>query len=355
MKVYGVIMAGGGGTRFWPLSRQKRPKQLLNLSGKDLMINETIDRIHRFIDYEDIFIVTNQTQAEAMKQAVAGRVREENILSEPAARNTAACIGYAAEVIEKRYGSGIMCVFPADHYIKDEKEFGRIIEEGIREVESKDCLLTIGITPTFAATGYGYIQYEDDTQVSHKVLQFVEKPDSKTAEEYLAKGTYLWNSGMFVWKTGTILSEIKNYIPEVYSIIEKIGVALNTEAEEEALQQLYPQIPKISIDYGVMERSKRVRCMPGDFGWNDVGSWDMLEAIHEKDEKGNIFLGEHFELDTTNSVVYSSTDKMIALIGVDDLVIVETEDALLVCNQQKAQDVKKVVEHLQESGREELL
>lgn len=355
MKVYGVIMAGGGGTRFWPLSRQKRPKQLLNLSGKDLMINETIDRIRGFIDCDDIFIVTNHTQAETMRQAVEGRVRSENILSEPAARNTSACIAYAAEVIEKRCGKGIMCVFPADHYIKDEKEFHRIIVEGIKEVECKDCLLTIGITPSFAATGYGYIQYEDDEQVSHKVLRFVEKPDLKTAEAYLSEGTYLWNSGMFVWKTDTILSEIKSYIPEVYDIIEKIGGSFNTDSEKKVLQQLYPQIPKISIDYGVMEKSKKVRCIPGDFGWNDVGSWDMMGAVHEKDAEGNIFIGEHIALDTTNSVVYSTTEKMIALIGVDDLVIVETDDALLVCDQNKAQDVKKVVEYLQENGREELL
>lgn len=348
-------MAGGGGTRFWPLSRQKKPKQLLNLSGKDLMINETIERIHRFIDYENIFIVTNYTQAEEMKQAVAGRVRNENILSEPAARNTSACIAYAAEVIKKRYGGGIMCVFPADHYIKDENEFSRIMSEGIREVESKDCLLTIGITPSFAATGYGYIQYEEDAQISHKVIRFVEKPDLKTAEEYLMTGTYLWNSGMFIWKTDTILAEIKHYIPDVYSIIEQIGDSLNTENEENMLNYMYPQIPKISIDYGVMEKSERVRCIPGDFGWNDVGSWDMLGAIHEKDKKGNIFLGEHIDLDTTNSVIYSSAGKMVALIGVDNLVVVETEDALLICDQKRAQDVKKVVEYLQENGREELL
>lgn len=355
MKVYGVIMAGGGGTRFWPLSRQKRPKQLLNLSGNDLMINETIDRIHQLIDYDDIYIVTNDIQAEDMRKAVEGRLKPENILSEPAARNTSACIGYAAEVLEKKCGGGIMCVFPSDHYIKDESKFVKVLSLGIEEVKNRDCLLTIGITPSFAATGYGYIQYENDAYNSHKVVKFVEKPDTQTAEKYLNDGRFLWNSGMFVWRSATVLEEIKKYIPDVFTCISKIGKSLNTETEVEVIRKIYPTIPKVSIDYGVMEKSKRVRCMPGDFGWNDVGSWDMLEAIHEKDSQGNIFLGDHISIDSSNSVLYSSTGKITAMIGIDDLIVVETEDALLISSKKRAQDVKKIVEYLQKNNRDELL
>ena len=213
MQVYGVIMAGGGGTRFWPLSRREEPKQLLNLSGKDLMINETIDRIAGVADKKDIFIVTNEAQMPKMEKAVEGRVARDHILAEPAARNTAACIGYAAMEILKKYGDGIMCVFPSDHFVKNQEEFTRILGLAVEAAEREDKLITLGITPTFPSTGYGYIRFDRSAPgVAKQVLEFKEKPDEETAKRYLASGEYSWNSGMFVWKASTILEKFKELL-----------------------------------------------------------------------------------------------------------------------------------------------
>lgn len=355
MEVYGVIMAGGGGTRFWPLSRQKKPKQLLNLSGNDLMINETIERIHGFIDYENIMIVTNIEQAADMAEAVKGRIKPENILIEPAARNTSACIGYAAEVIEKRHGECMMCVFPSDHHIQDAAEFQRIVKLGIQEAKEQDCLMTIGIQPFFPATGYGYIKFRNLEGISKTVERFVEKPDRQCAEKYISDGNYVWNSGMFIWKTSTILKEMRIHIPEIYDCIEQIGRFVGKAEEKEILNQIYPVIPKISIDYGVMEKSDIVRVIGGDFGWNDVGSWDMLEVLHAKDSDGNVIMGSHYGLDTKNAVIYGTKNKIITTVGVEDIVIVDTEDALLVCKKERVQDVKKIVDWLSDAEHSELL
>lgn len=355
MKVFGTIMAGGGGTRFWPLSRREMPKQLLNLSGKELMINETIDRISPVIDQNNIYIITNAKQGPEMCKAVRGRMPEKNVILEPSARNTAACIGYAAVRIEAEFGDGIMCVFPADHYIKDEEAFAKVLKTAINMAEKADSLLTIGITPTFPATGYGYINYEPNSEeAAMQVNKFVEKPDLETAEEYLQDGSYVWNSGMFVWKTSVILNEIKKYLPEVYEKLMLIKGSIGTSKENQVVEKTYSSIPKISIDYGVMEKSNIVKVISGDFGWNDVGSWDTLEAIHKKDKDGNIFLGEQVSIDTKDTVIYSQ-NKMITTLGVSNLVIVETKDAIMVCDKSRAQEVKKLVEHFEQNNMEEFL
>lgn len=363
MKKYGVIMAGGGGTRFWPLSRKERPKQLLNLSGKEIMVNETIDRVAKSVDMEDIFIVTNVSQAPLMKEETKSRLLQDHILAEPAARNTAACIGYAAMEIVKKYEDGIMCILPSDAFIKDEEEFKRVMDGAIAAAEDTDKLITIGIKPTFPATGYGYIKGKENsattipsyTDKSYlEVEEFVEKPDLETAKSYLAAGNYLWNSGMFIWKASTILKKFETLLPDIYACLTEIGDAMGTEAEQEVIDRVYPVIPKISIDYGIMERSSDVLVLEGDFGWNDVGSLDMLHIMKDADENGNVLYGDQINIDTHNCISYG-TDKLVATIGVDNLIIVQTKDAILVCNKDNAQDVKKVVDLLQEQGREEYL
>ena len=256
MNTYGVIMAGGGGTRFWPLSRQEEPKQLLNLSGKDLMINETIDRIATVAKKEDIFVVTNVSQVPKMKSATAERLLENHILSEPSARNTSACIGYAAMEIVKKYGDGIMCISPADHFVKNQEEFTRVLKEAIQVAEKEDKLITVGIQPTYPATGYGYIKFDkSEDSIAKKVLEFKEKPDLTTAETYLASGEYAWNSGMFIWKASTILKKFEELLPDVYDCIERIGDAMNTPEELQVIEEIYPTIPSISVDYGIMEKA----------------------------------------------------------------------------------------------------
>ena len=361
MNVYGVIMAGGGGTRFWPLSRQSRPKQLLNLSGKELMINETIDRISSVIPKKDIFIVTNSLQYNEMCKATTNRIKPEHILEEPMGRNTTACIGYAAIKILKEYGDGVMCIFPSDHYIKDEIGFSKTLEMAVDEAVTRDVLVTIGITPTYPATGYGYIRHIDEPNAGDdgncihgkstngaikKVLEFKEKPDEKTAQMYIESGEYSWNSGMFIWKASVILNEIKKFLPDIYRKLMQMYEKFETDEEKETISKIYPTIESISIDYGIMEKSKNVEVIPADFGWNDVGSFDNLDAMYDKDEDDNIIKGDFIGIDSTDCVILSK-DKLIATIGMKDVVIVESEDAILVCDKSRAQDVKKIVDILE--------
>ena len=355
MKVYGVIMAGGGGTRFWPLSRNKTPKQLLNLSGKDLMVNETIDRLSYIADKKDIFIVTNTAQAPLMKEATAGRVSDNHILSEPCARNTAACIGYAAVEIIKKYGDGIMVVTPSDAYIKNVDKLTQVLKLAVKTAQAQDKLVTVGITPGFPSTGYGYINFDkNETGEVKRVKEFKEKPDLETAKAYVQSGNYAWNSGMFIWRASTILKNFERFLPNIYADLMKIGEALGTENESTVINEVYPSIQSISIDYGIMERSPEVVVIPAEFGWSDVGSWDMLEALHSCNDNGNILLGEQINIDTSDTTIFSS-GRMVAVVGVANLVIVETPDAVLVCDKSRVQDVKKVVDTLNAKGRTDLL
>lgn len=355
MKRYGVVMAGGGGTRFWPLSRQALPKQLLSLNGKELMINETIHRIQKAIALDDIFVVTGQNQSNEMASALEGEIRLDHMLLEPSARNTAACIGYAAFEILKKYGDGIMCVFPSDHYIGNTDHFLKTLETAIAAAEEQDRLVTIGIQPEYPATGYGYIQYDkNETSPVKKVLSFREKPDAVTAKRYLESGSYLWNSGMFIWKATTIIDSYQKLLPSVYDYLTRIAEAMGTPHEDETIREVYPRMPSISIDYGILEHAEDVLVVPGNFIWNDVGSWDNLGVFHQEDENGNIVNGHLVQIDTSNCICYAK-DKLIATIGIENLVIVEAGDALLVCDRNRVQEVKKIVERLEQEGKKEYL
>ena len=358
MKVYGVIMAGGGGTRFWPLSRKATPKQLLNLTGKELMVNEAVDRLSFVADKSDIFIVTNVTQVPSMLEATKERLKSDHILSEPSARNTAACIGYAAMEIVRKYGDGVMIITPADHYIKDEAGFVRILNSAVRCADETGKLVTIGINPTFPSSGFGYIRYNKNESGDAKaVIEFKEKPDEATAKEYVASGEYAWNSGMFAWKASVILDKFKEYIPDIYADLDKIGNAMNTADEKKVIDEVYPNIRKISVDYAVMEPAAAtgdVLVIPGEMGWNDVGSFDMMEVLRDRDANGNIIEGDVVAVDCKDSIILSS-EKTVTCVDVENLVVVETKDAIMVCPKDKAQSVKKIVEKLQATGRDELL
>lgn len=353
MKTYGVIMAGGGGTRFWPLSRKAKPKQFLNLSGKDTMVMDTVNRLCRIANKEDIFIVTGESFVESTIESTSAILKADHILGEPAARNTAACIGYAAMEIVRKYEDGVMCVAASDHFIKDEDEYERVMKTAISLAEEKDALVTIGIKPTFPSTGYGYIRSNRDVPGEYyKVEEFVEKPDLETASEYLASGQYAWNSGMFVWKASVILSYFEKLLPDIYECLVKIGDAMGTEHEKQVIQEVYPVIPKISVDYGIMERAKGVLMVEGDFGWNDVGSFDALEEIYDKDENGNVVLANGCLIDTKGCILYGDGGKLIATLGVEDIVIAQTKDIVLVCDKRRAQDIKLIPEKLASSGKD---
>ena len=357
MNQYGVILAGGGGTRFWPLSRQHRPKQLLNLSGREIMIDEAVDRLLTVVDRDSVFVVTSEQQASAMVDATRGRLTPDNILVEPAARNTAACIAYAAMKLLKSRGDGVMVVTPADHYIEDVPALTRLFGQAVRAAEENDALITIGIKPAFPSTGYGYIRYELGDAPVRRVRAFKEKPDEKTAGEYLASGDYAWNSGMFIWRAGYFLEVLKECARDIFDAIDEIGAAMGTPREQEVLCRVYPTIRSISVDYAVMEpcaRRGKILMIPGDCGWSDVGSWDALNVFHRPDENGNILLGDVTAVGVRNSIVYSSK-RVVTALNVENLIIVETPDAIMVCDRDSVQDVKKLVERLEEDRRDEVL
>lgn len=357
MSTIAVILAGGSGTRFWPLSRLGLPKQVLNISGNDVMINETIKRCEDIIPVENNFIVTAESQFKKVDTVMLKDVPRKNILTEPAQRNTAPCILYAALKLQKIYGEGVMCVFPSDQYITDTPEFSRIIKKAVSLAEKSDKLITLGIKPTFPSTGYGYINFDNSEEIegSFRVNEFVEKPSYDKATQYIKSGTYLWNSGIFVWKISTIIDNFKRYLPRIYDKMMVWAEKIGTQDEEKVLNEVYPELQKISIDFGIMERSNEVLVFPADMGWNDVGSWDSLGAIFPPDADGNIIRADHnILLDTNDCIVYSEK-QLVTTMGLDNMIVVSTDDALLVCPKSKAQDVKKIVEELNSRGMKEYL
>lgn len=351
MNRYTVIMAGGGGTRFWPLSRQNKPKQLLNISGNDTMINDTILRYKSVISTENTIVVTNRSQVSLLEEILLEDVPRRNILKEPISKNTAACILYAALYIHKKNDDSVMAVLPSDHFITNENSFREVLERACQLAESTDNLITIGIKPSFPSTGYGYINFNKNILANgaYEVNEFVEKPSFEKAKHYLATGEYLWNSGMFLWKTSKIIESFQRYLPRLYKSMMSAYNEIGTKYEEEAISEVYKTLPNISIDYGILERSDDVIVIPGDFGWNDVGSWDALGAIFPTDDDGNIMKAKHIGFDTKNSIIFGN-DRLIATIGIENLIIAETNDALLVCPKDKAQEVKNIVDMLKIRG-----
>ncbi len=348
MQTVSLILAGGSGTRFWPLSRTNLPKQVLNISGNDVMINETITRCNGIVNFKDSYIVTAENQANIIKDVLLTDVPKENVFSEPAARNTAPCILYSALKLRKKYGDAVMCVFPSDHYITNAPKFREILQKAVVLAEKNEKLVTIGITPTFPATGYGYINYNKESinGDSYKVNEFVEKPDYIRASEFIKSGNYLWNSGIFVWKISTIISSFERYLPRIYNRMLEWESYINTPDEASMLKEIYPSVQKISIDFGIMERSDDVLVLPADIGWNDVGSWDALGAIFPPDEKGNIIRSEeNILINSMNNIVFSEK-QLVSTIDIHDMIIVSTADALMICPKNKAQNVKNIVEEL---------
>ncbi len=353
MKTTAVIMAGGRGERFWPKSRNSRPKQFLSLtSDGETMIQKTVKRLLPIVDMEDIYIVTNAAYKQLVLEQIKG-LPEENILAEPCARNTAPCIAFASAVISRKYDDAVMLVLPSDHLIGYEDIYISTLKKAIKVAEKDKNLVTIGITPTYAETGYGYINFGEECGDAFKVERFVEKPDKKTAKGYLASGKYLWNSGMFVWKISSVMENIRNFMPDIYEGAVKIGESFGTPDFEDTLVREFTAFRSESIDFGIMEKAESIYTIPGSFGWDDVGSWLAVERINETDDAKNYIDGDVIAVDSERTTICGGK-RLIAAIGVEDIVIVDTDDVVLVCSKNHTQDVKKVITQLREAGRDNL-
>lgn len=356
MKKTALIMAGGRGERFWPKSRKTMPKQFLSLTddGKT-MIQLTVERISSLVDRKDIFISTNKDYKKLVLEQLPG-IPEENILCEPLGRNTAPCIGLGAVHIAKKYEDALMMVLPSDHLIKYTKMFVNTLSDGCSIAEKGPNLVTIGITPDYPETGYGYIKFNPEISDGHAfgVDRFVEKPTLEVAKEYLETEEYLWNSGMFVWKVSTILENIQKFMPETYQGLQKIKEAIGTEQQDIVLESTFPDFKSESIDYGIMEKAENIYILPGTFGWDDVGSWLAVERIRKTNESGNVVEGNIITIDCKNNIIQGGK-KLIATVGIDGLIIVDTEDATLICDKDSAGDIKKVLENLKICNRDEYI
>ena len=349
--LHAVVIAGGSGTRFWPLSRQAHPKQLLNLSGQDTLLHATFARVAPLVPAQRWWMVVGAHHAEGCRRA-APEVAQGQGLVEPQARNTAPAIALAALHLAHRDPEAIMAVLPADHHVADGAAFCAALQKAV-EVAKTGRIATLGIRPTHAETGFGYISQGEqtpDVSGAYAVARFCEKPDKATAESFLQAGTYLWNAGIFVMRARTYLDEVDCQLPELHAKLAAVGDAIGTFDYALRLEEAYAEIKGISIDYGVMEGAKAAAVVPVQCGWSDVGSWNALGAVVQEDGDGNVVRGQTVLHETKNSVVYGTEDAVVAVVGMDGVVVVHTPDATLVLPKDRAQDVRKVIERLQDAA-----
>ncbi len=342
---YVAIMAGGIGSRFWPVSRAAHPKQFLDLlnTGKSLL-QSTYDRYAKFIPQENIFIITFSDYTTLVKQQLP-QLPESNVLSEPSRKSTAACVAYMAFKLRNLNPDANFVVAPSDHLILQEDAFADACLGALQFCdENPEALITLGIKPTYPNTGYGYIQYLPDAVSDgiYKVKTFTEKPTLEIAQAFLSSGDFLWNAGIFIWKSTSILAAFEKYLPEMYDAFAADEDKLNTPDEQKALQHIYPQCISISIDYGIMEKSANVFIIPSSFGWSDLGTWNSAYENMDKDYLGNAVKGNNvLVIDATRNMVHSNNHKLVVLQGLDDFVVVDTNDVLLICKKEKEQDIKE--------------
>ncbi|HEU5342588.1 mannose-1-phosphate guanylyltransferase [Edaphobacter sp.] len=368
-----VILAGGSGTRFWPRSRKARAKQVLALDGDRTMIQQTLDRLLPVAKADDVWVITNDLLVDLIAEQLPAVPRAQ-ILSEPAARNTAPACALAAFLLEKSAPETVIGIFPSDHVVKNTARFAEVIRAGITVAASGDKVVVLGVPPTRAETGYGYIELGavvagDGGIAARRVRRFTEKPDKKRAEEFVASGNYAWNGGIFLWSARTLAGAIREFCPAMAPVLERIAAAYATPDFARVFAEEYPKCESISIDYAVLERrsakgelAAEIYCLPGDFGWNDLGCWDALHEYEadcgcEDPAVANVFEGadaSHVVIDSCGNYVYAP-GQAVALVGVKNLVVVQTKDALLITTRERSQDVGKVVAELKKAGREDLI
>jgi mannose-1-phosphate guanylyltransferase len=355
---YPVILAGGRGTRFWPLSRKKRAKQLLALDGKQTMIQQTVARLLRLAPVKQFWVITNEDLRPAILKQLP-KLSKTQVLAEPAARNTAPAIGLAAFLLLQEHPDAVIGMFPSDHVIADEKRFRETLERGIQIAASGENIVAIGIEPTRAETGYGYIEAGSTSPSGAlRVRRFTEKPDAATAAEFVAAGNYFWNSGIFLWSARTLANALREHLPKTAPLLEQISSAFGTHKFAATFHKLYPKCENISVDYAILEprsakgeQAGHIFCLPADFGWNDLGSWTALHEHHSAKSKptaGNLISSAGVCVVDAEGNYIHAPGKFVAVVGVSDVVVVETDDALLITTRQHAQDVGKVVKYLDE-------
>ncbi len=359
---YPVILAGGSGTRFWPRSRQRLAKQVLNLDGEHSMIQQTVERLRPLAAEERFWVITNGFLKDVIGEQLK-KLPKEQIIAEPEARNTAPAIGLAAFLLAQRDPEAVIGMFPADHVIANEKEFRKDLEQAVKLADSGENMVVLGVQPTRAETGYGYIEVGDKIERDlSRVRRFTEKPNQQRAEEFATAGNYYWNSGMFIWSARTLVNAMREHLSETTPYLEEIAAAFGTKHFEKKFAELYPKCENISIDYAVLEprsakgeHSSNLYCIRTDFGWNDLGSWAALYEHHAKGGKANIIDGGgHFTLNSDGNYIHAP-GKYVAAVGVSNMVVVETEDAILITTRDHSQDVGKIVKHLKEQKLEKLI
>ncbi|MDA0875444.1 MAG: mannose-1-phosphate guanylyltransferase [Bacteroidetes bacterium] len=348
--VHAVIMAGGIGSRFWPRSRRSHPKQFLSIVGDDTLIQATVARLAGIVPTENIHIVTNERYVDETRRQLPA-LPPENVLAEPLSRNTAPCITFAAQIIHAKDPEAVMVVLPSDHVIRDVRLFHDTLRVGIDKATEEGSLVTIGIEPTYPATGYGYVQFDpDDLDGSGQlsalfVRTFAEKPNLETAERFLDSGDFLWNSGMFIWRTDSILHAVETLLPDVHEAFSYLAGSSASSLDPDRLRQAFSDCPSISVDYGVMERANKVYVVPGSFDWSDVGDWKAVYELSEHGATGNVIEG-HAIVHNAARCLISADKRLVAVVGLNDVIVVDTEDALLVCHKDATQSVKNVVDYL---------
>ncbi|MEO9144096.1 MAG: sugar phosphate nucleotidyltransferase [Ginsengibacter sp.] len=355
---YVAIMAGGIGSRFWPVSRVDYPKQFLDIlnTGRTL-IQATFDRFAQYIPLENIFIVTSIQYKEIVAEQLP-LINPDNIVCEPSRKNTAPCIAYISYKLQQLNPRSNLICAPADHLILDDTAYVKTSFEALEFTEKNNALLTLGIKPYQPNTGYGYIQYEQHAVNDniYKVKTFTEKPDLELAKTFIASGDFLWNAGIFVWKTKSIISAFEKYLPEIHEIFDGAKLAMNTPKEKEAIELIYPLCVNISIDYGIIEKADNVYVIPSTFGWSDLGTWGSAYENIEKDDNSNAIAGENIILfDSTKNIVHSASDKLILLQGLEDFIVVDTKDALLICKKEKEQSIKEYLAEIKRNKGDKYL
>ena len=349
MKNVAIIMAGGKGERFWPMSRNTMPKQFLTLTDSNLtMIQLTVKRISQIVEKEDIYIVTNESYKTMVYEQLPD-IKKENIILEPQRKNTAPCIGLATAIVKKRYGDANIMVLASDHIIQNETLFINHLKLAI-ECAQNENIVTMGIVPTYVETGYGYIelgQKDEKHPLIYKVNQFVEKPNYELAKKYYESKNYLWNSGMFICKNSVMYESIKEYMPKLFKSIEKIYCAVDTENFAKIVAEEFEKVEAESIDYGVMEKASNIYVLPGNFGWDDVGSFLAIERLNKADENKNIVKGNVVCIHSSQNIIMNQTNRIVATSGLENMVIINTEDALLVINKENIKDIKELIKEIE--------